>query len=93
MDNQRRKLDGSATEVQMIIGDIGSEINLDGSEILKLESRQSGARVTCTTGTLWLTQQGDPYDHFLKAGQSYTLKQYGLVLVQGLPQGKALIHQ
>jgi hypothetical protein len=44
-----------------------------------------------TTGTLWLTQQGDPDDHLLEVGQSFTLDQRGTALVQGLPCGKAVI--
>jgi hypothetical protein len=91
MDYRRRNIIGSEMEVQLIISDIRSEIDLDGLELLKLEFGQPGTRVICTTGTLWLTQEGDPHDHLLKAGQSFTLDQPGTVLVQGLPCGKALI--
>jgi len=75
----------------VIIGSIRSGINLDGLELLKLDFRRPGASVMCTTGTLWLTQQGDPDDPLLEAGQSFTLDQRGTVLVQGLPCGKAVI--
>jgi hypothetical protein len=91
MDNRRRKNNESQMEVEVIINDIRPEINLDGMELLKLEFGRPGAGVMCTTGTLWLTQQGDPEDHLLKAGQSFTLNQQGIVLVQGLPWGKARI--
>ncbi len=78
-------------EVQVIFPGNRSEINLAGAELLKLEPGKPGARVICTTGALWLTQQDDPHDHVLKAGQSFTLRQPGTVLVQGVPHGKALI--
>jgi len=91
MDNRRTKIYGSEMDIRVIICNIRSEIDLDGFELLKLEFWQPGTRVMCTTGTLWLTQQGDLHDHLLKAGQSFTLNKRGIALVQGLPCGKALI--
>ena len=91
MDNQRRQNNRSEMEVQVIINDTRSEIDLDEKELLKFEFGEPGTRVMCTKGTLWLTQQGDGHDHLLRAGQSFTLYQPGTVLVQGLPCGKALI--
>jgi hypothetical protein len=91
MHNRREKINSSAMEVQVIINDIRPEIDLDNAELLRLEFGQPGTRVMCTAGTLWLTQQGDPQDYLLQAGQSFTLNQGGIVLVQGLPCGKARI--
>ncbi len=91
MNNRRRRINGSEMDVQVIISDVRAEIDLEGSELLKLEVGQPGARVMCTGGTLWLTQPGDPHDHLLKAGQSLSLNRRGVVLVQGLPRGKARI--
>jgi hypothetical protein len=91
MNIRGSKNNGSEVEVQVIISDIRSEIDLDGLELLKLESEQPGTGVLCTNGNLWLTQQEDPDDHLLKAGQSFTINQQGIVLVQCLPCGKALI--
>jgi hypothetical protein len=90
MNTQYDKMNGSAMEAQVIIRDFRAEINLEGSELLKFEPGQP-TRVLCTTGTLWLTQPGDPHDHLLKAGQSFSLDQPGMVLVQGLPCGKVRI--
>jgi hypothetical protein len=78
-------------QVEVIISDVRSEIDLEGQELLKLEFGQPGTRVLCTTGTLWLTQAGDPHDHILKTGQAFTLDQPGTILVQGLPCGKAVL--
>jgi hypothetical protein len=91
MDNRRRKIYENEMEAQVIIRDMRTEIDLEGVELLKLEFGQPGARVLCTTGTLWVTQQNDPHDHLLKAGQSFTLNRQGIILVQGLPCGKARI--
>jgi hypothetical protein len=91
MDNRKRKINDSEMEVQVIISDTRSEIDLKNRELLKLVFGQPGACVRCITGTLWLTQASDPHDHLLIAGQSFTLDQLGIVLVQGLPCGKALV--
>jgi hypothetical protein len=91
MDNRKSNMNDIRMDTQVVIPDIRSEIDLEGLELLKLEFWQPHTRVMCTSGTLWLTQQGDPEDHFLKAGQSFPLDQGGIILVQGLPCGKALI--
>jgi Protein of unknown function (DUF2917) len=91
MNIHRSKINDNEKEVRVITGSIRTGINLDGLELLKLDFRRPGATVMCTNGALWLTQQGDPVDHLLQAGQSFTLDQRGIVLVQGLPRGKALI--
>ncbi len=91
MNNQKSKNPGSEMEAQVIISDIRSEIDLDNQELLKFEFGQPGAVVRCITGILWLTQPCDLHDHLLIAGQSFTLDQAGIVLVQGLPYGRARI--
>ncbi len=89
--DKRGKLNHGELETPVIIPDVRSEIELDGSELLKLDLEQPRASVTCTAGTLWLTQQGDPQDYVLVAGQTFTLSQRGTVLVQGVPCGTARI--
>ncbi len=91
MDNNRDMFNSSELEAPIIIPDVRSEIELDGTELLKLDLEQPRASVLCTAGTLWLTQQGDPEDHLLEAGQLFTLSHRGTVLVQGVPCGKARI--
>ena len=91
MDIRNRKLTGREMKARIVIKNIHSEIDVGGWALLRLEAGQPGDRVMCTAGTLWLTQQGDPHDHLLNAGQSFTLDQRGVILVQGLPRGKALI--
>ena len=89
MDKRKVKLQSGIAGASVLIYDMRPEIVLDGLQLLKLEINRPGVRVTCTTGALWLTQPNDPRDHFLKAGQSLTLSAPGIILVQGLPYGKA----
>ena len=91
MDTRGNKINGSEMNAQVIIPEVGSEIDLKGLELLKLEFEQPAARVICTDGVIWLTQQCDPQDHLLKSGQSFTIDQQGTVLMQGLPCGKVLV--
>jgi hypothetical protein len=44
----------------------------------------AGWAVTCCAGTVWITQEGDPRDIFLQAGESFTLDRTGLALVHAL---------
>lgn len=93
MDIRRSKTNGNEIDIQVIISDICSEIDLDRMELLKLEIGQPGTVVICTSGRLWLTQPGDLLDHVLRTGQAFTVSQPGTILVQGLPRGKALIRE
>lgn len=40
-----------------------------------------GASVRCLQGSLWLTQDGDPNDVVLTAGESFTLDRDGLAII------------
>jgi Protein of unknown function (DUF2917) len=40
-----------------------------------------GASVRCIFGSVWLTQDGDPRDIVLGAGESFTLDRDGLAIV------------
>ena len=40
-----------------------------------------GSLVHCLFGSVWLTQDGDPRDIVLEAGQSFTLDRDGVALV------------
>ncbi len=91
MNNLKGISNQSEMEAPVIIYDIHSEIDLESQALLKLDLGQPGAVVRCISGTLWLTQACDLHDHLLIAGQSFTLDHAGIVLVQGLPYGRARI--
>jgi len=63
-----RKIIVTEMEVQVIISDLCSEIDLKNRELLKLVFEQPGACVRCISGTLWLTQESDLHDHLLEPG-------------------------
>jgi len=42
-----------------------------------------GSQVRCTSGTLWLTIQGDPKDYVLTQNQALTIPNPGKVLLSG----------
>ena len=57
----------------------------------RIPSIQRGTTVVCEHGVLWLTQTGDPMDHFLLPGQRYTLKKRGKVLVEAMREASVSI--
>ena len=46
-----------------------------------------GHSVVCHRGSVWLTQQGDPRDIVLAAGEAFTLDRGGVALLQALGPG------
>lgn len=56
---------------------------LASRELVALPGGESLA-VHCTSGTLWVTQYGDPKDVVLEAGQWTALDRPGVALVQAL---------
>lgn len=56
--------------------------------------RARGAFVRSLRGTLWVTQDGDSEDHFVRAGESFTIKRDGVTLVSTLQDaGTVLVTQ
>lgn len=56
---------------------------LNAQEVQRLTSSQ-GKQLEVAKGVLWVTQEGDPQDYLLKAGERLTLERDGLTLVQAL---------
>jgi hypothetical protein len=59
--------------------------------IHRIPTIHRGTTVVCERGVLWLTQTGDPMDHFLLSGQRYTLKKRGKVLVEAMREASVSI--
>jgi hypothetical protein len=74
--------------VPVIVGtDIRDDvIHLHAKEILELENQKGGIHLTVLSGTAWVTQPGDPDDHFLQANETMDIQKNGLVLVQAMPE-------
>ncbi len=67
------------------------DITLSGSELYRLDRGPIGARLIALQGVLWVTQAGDDADHLLLSGQSFTVTRPGVVLVQGMPEGRVRV--
>jgi len=59
----------------------GTIVELDGREVVTLPDVRS-ATLRVTRGTLWITQEGDPQDVVLRAGDSWAVKRNGLTVVE-----------
>ena len=53
---------------------------LTPGESLKLRDA-AGHTVVCRAGTIWITQENDPRDIYLSAGESFTFDRPGTVLI------------
>ena len=50
-----------------------------------------GQRVECVSGALWVTQDGDPRDIVLNAGESFAFDQRGDALISALDDSRFLL--
>lgn len=69
-----------------------NEANLEvrREQVLSLRDA-AGARLRCTRGSLWLTQEGGGQDIVLEPGECFTVERNGLTLVNALKDGSVLI--
>ncbi len=66
------------------------EINLYPGELLRM-SGNIGAEIVCHAGMLWITQEGDPRDYVLAAGDCFLIGSRGLVLIESLPADRRAV--
>jgi len=67
------------------------ELNQDGlclkrNQLVKVRGGL-GHSIVCDSGTVWVTQDGDPRDIILRAGESFTIDRNGPALVQAFEPG------
>ena len=66
---------------------------LDNREILDLGKGLQGVRVECRGGRCWLTQSGDNRDHILGAGDAFTVRTQGRLIITAMePCRLMLLH-
>lgn len=65
-------------------------VALSGGELLKLESPR-GLQVTCEAGHLWITEQAQPDDVWLAAGQRVWLVGEGLAILEAKGEARLRI--
>jgi len=63
------------------------EVCLSDGELLTMSGDRRGTRLESLAGTLWITQSGDPEDHWLPSGQSFVVSHRGKVVITGTPRG------
>jgi hypothetical protein len=65
-----------------------NEVSLRQENLWRAEGDLRGEQITCTAGTLWVTQANDPKDYILNVGEIFWVTRPGTVLVQGLTDGQ-----
>lgn len=56
-------------------------------------SLREGGRIRCVSGVVWLTQSGDETDFILGAGESFTARICGRVVVQGMEDAQLCVEK
>jgi hypothetical protein len=59
-------------------------LHLTRREVRGLNVGMDGVQVLCASGALWITQAGDPNDHFLKPGDRFIATGRGRIVAEGL---------
>jgi hypothetical protein len=60
------------------------ELKLDAHALNRLEGDNRWRLVVCQKGVVWITQERDPRDYVLTAGDLFLVTEWGKVLVQAL---------
>ncbi len=63
------------------------EVSLSDGELLAMWGDRRGTRLESLAGGFWITQSGDPEDHWLPSGQTFVVSHKGKVVVMGMPCG------
>jgi len=76
--------------VSAAAGGVPARVALAAGELLRLEAPR-GLRVTCEAGHLWITEQDQPEDVWLAAGQRVRLVGAGLALLEAKGEARLRI--
>jgi len=68
------------------------EVGLQDNRPMRLTGAR-GVGVTCTAGTVWITQSGVAEDIFLNPGQSFRIGNDALALIESIGGGKVRFEQ
>ncbi|MCW5626719.1 MAG: DUF2917 domain-containing protein [Burkholderiales bacterium] len=50
-----------------------------------------GSRVVCVRGQVWLTEPGDPVDHFLHPADDHRIAHAGLVIIEATESAELMV--
>ena len=56
---------------------------LEAGQVLTLDDAR-GTRIQPRQGSVWITEEGEPQDFIVEAGQAFVVKRHGRTLVQAL---------
>lgn len=62
------------------------ELLLKPQEMLSLDNGKQPVAVACKNGMVWVTVEGELTDHILPAGERYTPKTRGSIVIQALDE-------
>ena len=72
-----------------------NDLTLDAHPLAKGRIRRvhhpRGRRIECVTGSLWVTQDGNPRDIVLAPGESFTFDQRGDALISAFDDARFLL--
>lgn len=62
----------------------GKERRLRRNERIRFDGDSSRRVISCREGVLWLTQTGNPGDHLIRAGESFSVGHPGVAVISAL---------
>ena len=67
----------------MVCLEASARLLLQHAGVIRLTDAR-GTQISCLSGGVWITQQDDPRDIVLEAGQLFTLDRDGLAIIYGI---------
>ncbi len=87
--------------MDMLLKPYNTDLEIDGSgakNVASVSLRERGlvridgdlrrAEIVCLNGAIWVTQPGDECDYLLTAGKRFQIGHKGVILIQGVPEGR-----
>ena len=65
-----------------------TEITLPKHKTWTIEGNRHGDVISCKSGTLWITQEGDQMDYIVEMGRNFWVTKPGTVIVQAMDDSK-----
>lgn len=82
-----RKAHGLAAESQAVCRAAHSKLSrlyLGKGRVIRIDAPASPLRIECRHGRLWVTQSGAAHDTILQAGESFSSRPQGRVVIEAL---------
>lgn len=78
------KYSGQIIRTERLIPEKPADIGLKDGAIIRIERNCNGIRISCYTGVVWITQENDYKDYFLREGEDFVINKHGLVIITAL---------